>query len=64
MTVFPANHVNIFYMGLCVNSGSHIKYTYMINPGAQLYGTPEPCKYFSVEVTCFATNRLPCTLKL
>ena len=24
------NHVSIFYMRLCVSSGSHVKYTYMI----------------------------------
>ena len=30
MTVLSANHVNIFYMGLCVSGGSHKKYTNMI----------------------------------
>ena len=31
MTVFPANHVSIFCMGLCISSGSHVKCIYMID---------------------------------
>ena len=29
--VLPTNHINVFYMELCVSGGSHIKYTYMID---------------------------------
>ena len=29
--LLPVNHINAFYMGLCVSGGSHKKYTYMIS---------------------------------
>ena len=30
VVVLPINHIGVFYIGLCVSGGSHIKCTYMI----------------------------------
>ena len=35
VAVLSANHVSVLCMGLCVSSGSHAQYTYIIGPGAQ-----------------------------
>ena len=49
VAVFPANHVSVLCIGLCVSGGSHTQHTYMIGPGAQSSGAPGPCKYFSLR---------------
>ena len=47
VAVFPANHVSVLCMELCVSGEFHAQYTYIIGPGVQPRGAPGPCKYFS-----------------
>ena len=47
MVVLLINHISILCMKLCVSSGSHIQYTYIIDPGVEPCDIPGPCKYFS-----------------
>ena len=52
MVVLPVNHVSVLCIELCVNNGSHIQYTYMIDPRVQPHGAPGPYKYFSTITLC------------
>ena len=47
VAVLPVNYVSVLCMRLCVSGGSYAQYTYMIDPGVQPRGAPEPYKYFS-----------------
>ena len=31
VAILPINHISVFYMEICVNGGSNIKYTYIID---------------------------------
>ena len=61
VAVLPVNHVSVLCIGLCVSGGSHVQYTYMIDPGAQPYNIPRACKDFSLIIiftTYFCMSRV------
>ena len=53
VAVLLANHANIFYMGLTINTQSHTKCTYIIDRehSHMILCAPGPCKYFSSNNT-------------
>ena len=56
-----ANHVNIFYMGLCVSGVSHIKYTYIIG---QEYSYAVLPNHASLSLEKLAAATVECTLNI
>ena len=50
MIVLLINYISVFYIKLCVNDGSHIKYTYMIDQKYSHIVTPNHASLSHVSI--------------